>query len=91
MVNRITLVKDLESFLKQCVSTINDLHKIQHIRQTDARVTFFKHLVNVVDPTILSLILSHKYLGNEDWWIQMQKDYNLSARPIPFDREFEVL
>lgn len=78
MINRITLINDLESFLNECFNTINDLVLKQQIKQTDARVTFFKHLVNVVDPTILSLILSHKYLGNKYWWIQTQKDYNLS-------------
>jgi hypothetical protein len=61
----------------------------EHIKETDVRVTFFKHFVVVVDSTLLSLILSHKYLGNEDWWIQIQREYELSTRPIPFDREFD--
>jgi hypothetical protein len=89
MISRITLINDLESFLKQYFRTINDLLVIQHIQQTDARVTFFKHLVNIVDSTILFLILSHKYLGSEDWWIQTQKDHSLSTRPIPFYTEFD--
>lgn len=89
MTNRITLINDLESFLTECFNTINDLVLNQRIKQTDARVTFFKHLVNIVDSTILSLILSHKYLGDENWWIQAHKDYDLSKRPIPFVREFD--
>ena len=47
MINRITLINDLESFLTECSDTINDLVLNQRIKQTDARVTFFEHLVNV--------------------------------------------
>ena len=45
---------------------------------------FFKHLVNVIDSTILFLVVSHKHLSNEDWWKDIQKEYDLSTRPIPF-------
>ena len=89
MVNRNALICELEYFLNQCFNTINDLVMNQHISQTDARVVFFKHLINAVNSTILFLILSHKYFGNVDWWIQIKKDYNLSTRPIPFDREWD--
>jgi hypothetical protein len=28
-------------------------------------------------------------MGNEDWWKDIQKKYQLSNRPIPFDKEFD--
>jgi len=44
----------------------------------------------VVDTSILFLTLSHRYLGDESWWIDIQRIYNLSKRPIPFfDRELD--
>jgi hypothetical protein len=87
--SRKELISDLESFLNDCFQTINNLTTYQRINENDARVTFFKHLVNVIDSTILSFLMAHKYLGDENWWIQIQKEYNLSTRPIPFYREFD--
>jgi hypothetical protein len=49
----------------------------------------FKRLVNVTDSTIHSLIVARKYLGDENWWKGIQQEYNLSTRPIAFDREFD--
>jgi hypothetical protein len=86
MINRTELISDLEALLSECFNTIANMITYQQIKQNDARVTFFKHLVNVIDSTIISLLLSHKYMGTENWWKEIQKEYNLSARPIPFDR-----
>jgi hypothetical protein len=83
--DRITLINELESLLKQCFDTIDNLRSYQQIKENDVRVTFFKHLVNVLDSTILFLIVARKYFGNENWW----KEYNLSIRPFPFSREFD--
>ena len=89
MVARIKVIDELESLLQQCFSTLDDLLSIQKISQNDARVTFFKHIVNVIDSSIIFLTLSHRYFGDEPWWSDTQRMYNLSTRPIPFDREFD--
>lgn len=89
MTNRTALINDLESFISDCFKTIANLTTYQRINENDARITFFKHLVNIVDSTILSFMMAYKYLGDENWWKEIQKEYNLSARPIPFIREFE--
>jgi hypothetical protein len=88
MTNRTALINELESLLIECFNTIANLTTYQQIKENDARVTFFKHLVNVIDSTIVSLLVAHKYLGDENWWKEIQKEYNLSARRIPFVREF---
>jgi hypothetical protein len=46
-------------------------------------------MANVVDSTILFLVVAHKYLGDESWWKDIQKEYVLSLRPVPLDREFD--
>jgi hypothetical protein len=89
MTNRIALINDLESLLSECFNTISNLMTYQQIKENDARVTFFKHLVNVIDSTIVSLLVAHKYMGDENWWKEVQKEYNLTARPIHFVREFD--
>jgi len=88
MTDRTALINDLESLLNDNFNTIDNLRCYQRISENDARVTFFKHLVNVIDSTILFLVVAHEYLGNEDWWKEVQRNYSLSIRPITFDREF---
>jgi hypothetical protein len=89
MTGRATLINDLELLLNECFETIENLRKYQQIKENDARVTFFKHLVNVIDSTILFLIVARKYLGDENWWKGIQQEYNLSTRPIAFGTEFD--
>jgi hypothetical protein len=89
VINRNSLINELETLLGECFSTIDNLPKYQQVNENDARVTFFKHLVNVIDSTILFLTVAHKYLGDEKWWKTIQQEYNLSRRPITFDREFD--
>src|SRR5947209_1594034 len=89
MTNRAGLINDLEPLLSESFNTIDNLKSYQQINENDARVTFFKHLVNVIDSTILFLAVANKYLGHENWWKNIQTEYKLSARPIPFDREFD--
>jgi predicted metallo-beta-lactamase superfamily hydrolase len=73
MTNRTALINELESLLIECFNTIANLTTYQQIKENDARVTFFKHLVNVIDSTIVSLLVAHKYLGDENWWKKIQK------------------
>ena len=89
MVNRKQLISDLESFFQECFDAVKNLNSYQKISQNDARITFFKHMANVVDSTILFLVVAHKYLGDESWWKDIQKEYVLSLRPVPLDREFD--
>jgi hypothetical protein len=87
--NKITLINELESLLQLCFNSINNLVKYQQIKENDARVTFFKHLVNVINSTTLMLIMSHTHFGNESWWKDIQREYELSTRPFPFGREID--
>jgi hypothetical protein len=95
---RIELINQLEFLLRECFKNIDILRGPEHIKENDARVTFFKHIVNVINSTFLFLIMSKKYLvkydnstndflQNEDWWKDIQKEYDLSDRPFPFDRQ----
>jgi hypothetical protein len=86
---RIELINQLEFLLRECFKNIDILIGPEHIKENDARVTFFKHLVNVIDSTILFLVVSHKHLSNENWWKDIQKEYNLSTRRISFNKEFD--
>jgi hypothetical protein len=56
------------------------------MKQNDARVAFFKHMNNILDSSILSLILAFKYLGrlNLD---AIHREYGLSPRPYGYDAE----
>ena len=86
---RIELINQLEFLLRECFKNIDILRGPEHIKENDARVTFFKHLVNVIDSTILFLVVSHKHLSNENWWKDIRKEYNLSTRRISFNKEFD--
>jgi hypothetical protein len=80
MIDRSTLISELDSILKTCVDSVNNLLVYQKMNQNDARVTFFKHFINVLDSTILSLIVAHKYFGNYEWWKEVNFEYNLTSR-----------
>jgi hypothetical protein len=56
------------------------------MKQNDARAAFFKHMNNILDSSILSLILAFKYLGrlNLD---AIHREYGLSPRPYGYDAE----
>jgi hypothetical protein len=89
MTDRIIVINELESLVQQCFSTLDDLLSIQKFSENDARVTFFKHIVNVIDSSIIFLVTAHRHYGDESWWNDTQRIYNLSKRRIPFDREFD--
>jgi hypothetical protein len=91
MMKRIELISELESLLQECFKTIDNLRGPQEIKENDARVAFFFS-------TLLFIIMSKKYLvkydnstndflPNEDWRKDIQREYDLSTRPFPFDRQ----
>jgi hypothetical protein len=88
LVDRKRLIEELDSLVKECTETAGKLLDYQRLKQNDARVTFFKHFNTVLDPAVISLILAHKYLGNESWWNDIHSEYRLSRRPYDYDREF---
>jgi len=88
MTDRIIVISELESLVQQCFSTLDDLLLIQKFSENDARVTFFKHIVNVIDSSIIFLVTAHRYF-DESWWNDTQQIYNLSKRRLPFEREFD--
>ena len=89
MVGREALIKLLDPLLERCSNSVQNLIVFQKLAQNDVRVTFFKHLITTHDATIISLLVSHKYFGEESWWRDIQQEYDLSARNIPYDREFD--
>ena len=58
MMDRATIINTLELLLNECFETIDNLRTNQQIKENDARVTFFKHLVDVIDSTILLLFVA---------------------------------
>jgi hypothetical protein len=60
MMERITLINELEFLLQECFKTIDNFRGPKQIKENDARVAFFKHLVNVINSTLLFLIMSKK-------------------------------
>jgi hypothetical protein len=42
----------------------------------------------VLDSAIISLILAHRYLGDENWWKKTDILYKLSGGPYDYDRRF---
>jgi hypothetical protein len=42
----------------------------------------------VLNSATISLILAHKYLGDENWWKDIHNKYDLSKRPYDYVREF---
>jgi hypothetical protein len=89
MVARSTLISELDSILKSCVDSVKNLLEYQKLNQNDARVTFFKHFINVLDSTILSFIIAHKYFGNDEWWREVNNEYKLTPRPVDHVKEIE--
>jgi hypothetical protein len=88
MVDRRPLIQQIDSLLSEGLSTVNNLLYIQKLEQNDARVTFFKNINTVLNSTVVSLIIAHKHLGEEEWWKTIHSDYELSNRPYDFHREF---
>ena len=48
--------------------------------QNDARVTFYKHLINTLNSTIHLVVFSDTYLFKEDWWINTLPQYHVKKR-----------
>jgi len=88
MVDRWPLIEQIDSLLRESLTTTDNLLFIQQLKQNDARVTFFKHVNTVLDSAILSLVLAHRYLGNENWWIETDSLYKLSKRPYEYVQRF---
>ena len=84
------MVGEVDSLLKESADYSKNLITIQKLKENDARVTFFKHLVVVLDSAAISLTVSHKYLGNLSWWEDIYNEYKLSTRPYDYRRQFEL-
>ena len=89
MTDRRPLIGQADSLLKESLSITNNLLNTQKLEQNDARVTFFKHVSTVLEFCILSLVLAHRHLGNENWWKCTDTHYELSRRPYDYDRRFD--
>jgi len=88
MASRKLLIIQVDSLLKECSKYAVNLLEFQRMKQNDARVTFFKHMNNILNSTTLSLILAHKYLGSSNLK-EIHREYSLSPRLYDYDAEIK--
>lgn len=88
MANRRRLIAQTDSLLKECSENVSNLLEFQNMKQNDARVTFFKHMNNILNSTTLSLILAYKYLGRSNL-AAIHKEFFLSPRLYDYDTEMK--
>ncbi|MPZ07430.1 MAG: hypothetical protein GEU26_13625 [Nitrososphaeraceae archaeon] len=86
MAKRKQLIKQIDSLVNECSNIIYNLLEIQKLKQNDVRVAFFKHLHNILDPTVLSLIIVDKYLDDSNLEA-IHNEYTLSRRLYGYDKE----
>jgi hypothetical protein len=79
-------MKDIDSLVDKCSGIINDLVEIQELQQNDARLTFFKHLHNIFDAAIISLVTVDKFLDDANL-DKIHREYSLSPRLYNHDKE----
>ncbi len=84
------IIESLEQRLQTCVSIVTDLLDNQNLEQHDARVTFYKHIINTLDATIHLLIFTDKHLLTTQWWDRTIKEYNIPMRSFG-KTEIEVI
>jgi hypothetical protein len=84
LADRRRLIAQTDSLLKECSENVSNLLQFQKMKQNDARVTFFKHMSNILNSTTLSLILAHKYLGRSNLE-GIHREYSLSPRLYDYD------
>jgi hypothetical protein len=89
MVDRRSLIEEVDSLLKESLDYALKLLTYQKLKENDARVTLFKHVNTILDSATTSLILAHKYLGEMSWWDNIHNEYNRSPRPYDFKRQFD--
>lgn len=80
MVDRESLINKLENLIQTCFYKERYLLDKKMLRQNDIRVTFYKHIMNTIDPTIHFILFTHKYLPEVDWWISIHKEYRIGPR-----------
>lgn len=85
--DRRKLITEIDYVLNACVEKERNLRKFQGKEENDVRVAFFKHLHVVLNSTVISLILTHKFVGHNDWLEEIHKDYSLSPKSYNYDNE----
>lgn len=86
MAKREQLITQIDALHKECSDQINNLLIYQKMKHNDARVAFFKHMNNILDSSILSLIFAFKYLDKSNL-DAIHKEYGLSPRLYDYDGE----
>ena len=77
------IIKEIEELFQHCFIKEQNLLLIQKLEQNDARLTFYKHYLVIMDATIHLLILTDKYarypqdLNN---WKEIHREYNIEER-----------
>ncbi|MBA3285855.1 MAG: hypothetical protein H0U27_12460 [Nitrosopumilus sp.] len=79
---KIDMIKELDDIFQHCYEKEQILLVIQKRKQNDARVTFYKHYLSILDSTIRLLILTDKYARDQDMrlWQNLDQEYNLNKR-----------
>jgi hypothetical protein len=85
-IDRIDLINKLEKLFQFCFDKEKSLIKHDKLIQTDARVSFYKHLNNTIDASIHLLIVTHKYMPDDKWWNDIQDEYNITPRSFSYDQ-----
>jgi hypothetical protein len=74
------IVKNLELLFQSCIREEQQLLVKKKLKQNDARITFYKHLINTINSTIHLVVFSDTHLFEENWWENPLPKYNISQR-----------
>lgn len=77
------IIENLEGLFQHCFIKEQNLLGIQKLKQNDARLTFYKHYLIILDAAIHILILTDKYAKDpEDLnnWKEIHREYNIEER-----------
>ena len=77
--DKIQIIRNLEALFRVCYSKEQDLLHVGG-KQNDARVTFYKHLINTINSSIHLMIFSETTLLTEDWWLKKLPKYKINKR-----------
>ena len=76
---KIQIIRNLEALFQVCFSKEQDFLHVGG-KQNDARVTFYKHLINTLNSSIHLMIFSDMTLLTEDWWLKKLPKYKINKR-----------
>ncbi len=78
-VEKIQIIRNLEALFQVCFKKEQEFIR-KGSEQNDARATFYKHRINVLNSSIHLMIFSETTLLTEDWWLKKLPKYKISKR-----------